>query len=81
MHSHYKLCRNEADHQLNTGPPLMARVFFRSSSLHLLRSLDAARSQRSGNRRTEELAGPGEFILTAEGRIVIIKERQPVSSR
>jgi hypothetical protein len=29
----------------------------------------------------EDLAGPGEFILSPEGRIVIIKERDPESSR
>jgi hypothetical protein len=34
-----------------------------------------------GSPHGEELVGPGEFILTTEGGILIIKKRDPESNR
>jgi hypothetical protein len=42
-------------------------------------STQSPASTRQSN--NEVLAGPGEFILTPEGRVVIIKQRSLASSR
>jgi hypothetical protein len=80
MHSHLKRCRNQADHQLYRAAPLMARTIVLSVILTAFVALSGCSTQSavsSGNRRTEELAGPGESTVTPEGRIPINKKDHP----
>jgi hypothetical protein len=68
---------------LNRGAALMAQAVVGSIFLTALVALSGCSTQSaasSANRRSEELAGPGEFILTPEGQIVIIKNRDPEGS-
>jgi hypothetical protein len=83
-HAISELPRNERYHQPNGGAALMTRAVVVSIFLSALAATSGCSTQSpvsSANRHTDKLAGPGEFILTPEGRIVIIKKRDPKSSR
>jgi hypothetical protein len=80
-----KPCRNRRYHQRTrdvartTVRAILASVFFTALVATSRCSTQSPATIRQPDKK--ELAGPGEFILSPEGRVVIMKQRGLESSR